>query len=260
MPVQTPLYKRTHPAYNQLVSFRFFLCACIFFSSTLRVSAAVVVNELYPKTQNQQTQFIELYNSGENAVSLDRWRIEQQSGDRKNFQFNASYIIQAKQFLLLPGAQTGIVFPIDGDTVTLRNEKNEIIDTQGYEGILGFNTSMGRTKDGAGVWVICSTATPETRNNCPEPTPTSTPLPTKKPTPTLYIDDTLYISSASVIPTAVVWENITPTSSHESSQAGQKITQQQNSIQGIVMGAVLILLWGGVLTVILLRQSKKVNA
>jgi hypothetical protein len=118
----------------------------------------------------------------------------------KTYIFNASTNIAPGGFLTFTGAQTGINFAITGDSVQLFDEKNAGMDSQNFPGILGYNTTMGRTVDGGGTWVVCTTATFNTNNNCPIPSPqptadrplaetpipitTPTPLPTNTPIPT----------------------------------------------------------------------------
>lgn len=152
------------------------------------VFAAVIINEVLPRTDDPSTEFIELYNNGADSVSLDRWTLQNTNGTTKSFMFNASSIIQSKTFLTVYQSQSGISLNSGGDTVRLSNDKNNPVDSQSYIGTLGFNTPMGRSIDGAGVWTVCTTpATPNQPNDCPAPTPAPTALPTQIPaaTPTL---------------------------------------------------------------------------
>ncbi len=170
-----------------------------FFTDT-PVRAAVVINELLPKTEPATQEWVELYNTGSESVSLNQWRLQNSTGTV--FILNASWNINPHGFLTVTGSQTGISFAINGDTVQLFDEKNIEMDSQSYPGTLGYNTSMGRSTDGGDGWVICApdpyNATPDKPNNCPlAPTPiptagatpfptatlTPSPLPTKIPPP-----------------------------------------------------------------------------
>ena len=148
--------------------------------------AEVVINELLPKTEPATLEWVELYNTGSQPVSLDRWRLQNSEGIVKTFILNASWIIAPHGFLTFTGSQTGISFSIakDGDTVRLFDEKNNQVDSQTYPSILGYNTSMGRSSDGDGTWTMCTMPTNNMTNRCPQPSPTSTPLPTSTPKPT----------------------------------------------------------------------------
>lgn len=146
--------------------------------------AAVVINELLPKTDPATLEWIELYNTGSESVSLNQWKLQTTTGAVQTFIFNASAVIAPHSFLTFTGSQTGISFAVDGDTVRLFDDKNMETDSQSYPGILGYNTSMGRSTDGAGTWALCTKATFNTNNNCPAPTPTPQTPPTNTPTPT----------------------------------------------------------------------------
>jgi hypothetical protein len=149
--------------------------------------AAVVINELLPKTDPATGEWVELFNTGSESVSLDRWHIDHTATDAKSFILNASALIQPHDFLTFSSTQTAISFSIEGDTVRLFDANGTLVDSQNYPGTLGYNTSMGRSSDGAGVWAICTTSTYNMPNNCPQPTPVPTtgvtPTPTAGATP-----------------------------------------------------------------------------
>lgn len=184
--IQQPSCKQSgysvHFIFTVVVPITLFLLSPLFTSNALY--AAVVINELLPKTDPPSQEWVELYNNGTEQVSLDRWTMQNLSGDVKTFMFNASAIIAPHGFLTFSGSQTGISFSIAGDTVRLHDEKNNQIDSQSFPGILGYNTSMGRSADGYGTWAICTFPTYNGPNNCPEPSPTATPTPTSTPTST----------------------------------------------------------------------------
>jgi len=147
--------------------------------------AAVVINELLPKTTDPADEWVELYNTGSSTVSLNQWSIKNNRGNQKTFVLNASNIIQPNGYIVLTEPQTGIQFAVDGDTAELRDNNNTLIDSESYQGTLGFNTPMGRSPDGANNWLVCnSPAVPNQPNNCPTPTPSPTPTVTPVPTPT----------------------------------------------------------------------------
>lgn len=178
------------------------LLACVFLLSIrIPVHAAVVINEILPKTADTAKSWIELYNSGSEPVSLDRWTLENITAPT-TFMMNASNIIAAHGFLTLPQTQTGITFSPEGDSLKLYDDKRTLMDQQGYPGILGYNTSMGRSVDGGGVWTMCTPpATYNKANVCPPPpdtpTPTATLMPTYTPIPTVP-------AAAVIIPTEAV--------------------------------------------------------
>lgn len=141
----------------------------------------MVINEIYPKTADSSQQWIELYNTSAEPISIDRWKLTT-SSNGNSFTFNASAIIAAKSFLTIHQPQSNITFSITGDTVQLFDENSSLRDSQTYQGVLGYNTAMGRTLDGDGVWALCTLPTSNQPNSCPVPTATPMP-PTSNPTP-----------------------------------------------------------------------------
>ncbi len=167
---------------------RLFICAVgLFLLSPLYTNssahAAVVINELYPKTEPVTYEWVELYNTGSEAVSLDRWHLDHTAGDVKSFILNAGAVIGPHGFLTFSGSQTAISFSIEGDTVRLFDVNGTLVDSKSYPGILGYNTSMGQSTDGSGTWTLCTTSTYNMPNDCPQPSPTPTPVPTNTPQP-----------------------------------------------------------------------------
>jgi hypothetical protein len=162
----------------------FFLLLPFLSAGRLSVNASVVINEILPKTDDVTQQWIELYNNGPESVSLNLWALQNTNGTSKTYNMGA-LMISGRGFLLFPQTQTGITFDMGGDTVRLTDDKNTPVDTQSYQGTLGYYTSMGRTVDGGGVWAVCTDKTPGQTNTCPVPTatPSPTPGPTNTPTP-----------------------------------------------------------------------------
>ena len=166
------------------------------------VHASVVINEILPKIEDAKGSWIELYNNGSEPVSLDRWKIENTVGEVKTYTLNASAIIQSHGFLIFYNNDTGIPLNKSGDVVKLTDEKNTILDSQTYPGILGYNIAVGRTTDGGGIWVVCAFPTGGKTNNCLAPTETPT-LPTPIPIPTAIPEPTFAIPAASSTPEVI---------------------------------------------------------
>ena len=150
----------------------------IYFLGAGPVHAAVVINEIRPKTSLPDYAFVELYNSGGTRVDLNQWKLENVSSPATSYILPASAIIEPNGFLVFSRPQSGIIFNIDGDTVKLTDFGGSVVDSQSYPGTLGYNNAMGRSADGTGVWTSCTEATPGRSNLCPEPSPTPTPTPT----------------------------------------------------------------------------------
>jgi hypothetical protein len=155
----------------------------VFVGGLTVVHAAVVINEIFPKTEDVTLEWIELYNTGDTSVSLNQWKLSHSAGDAKSFIFNAR-VIDPHGFMLFSQPDTGISLDKSGDTVRLMDDRGTTIDSQSYLGTLGYNTSMGRSPDGGISWTACTVATANKPNDCPQATPTQTPTPTPIPTNT----------------------------------------------------------------------------
>lgn len=176
---------RVQLLYTLIAAIGLFFLSPFLSAHRLYVSAAVVINEVYPKPSDEISEWIELYNSGPDQVSLDGWKLENTAGDKKTYTIGPNTAIPAGNFLTFLQSQTALSLYNEGDTVRLLDAGNSQIDSQSYPSTLGYNTSVGRSTDGGGSWTICITpATYNKPNNCPQPTPTSTPSPTSVPTNT----------------------------------------------------------------------------
>lgn len=233
------------------------LLICLFFSIPLsHVSAAVVINEIYPKPTDEQSEWIELYNTGNESVSLNLWKLENTDGEKKTFIINASAIIQPHGFFVFPKSQTGISLRNDGDTVKLIDHQNTVVDSQGFPGILGFNTSIGRTSDGAGVWSTCTAPTEGSKNSCPEPSPTPSPLVSNSPTPSITaipteITPTVILDTPTPIIEVVYVTHIpTPTPT----PIGNVTVQVHKSV---ILQAVIVLVSWIVLAVLAMKHKRR---
>lgn len=138
--------------------------------------AVVVINEIFPKpVPDESAEWIELYNTGPDAISLGNWRLEDTSGNKSSYTLSASAQIPVGNILTLYQSQTSLILDNQGDTVNLYNPENNLVDSQSYSSTLGFNNSVGRSTDGSGTWTICREYTENHLNENYCPLPTSAP-------------------------------------------------------------------------------------
>jgi hypothetical protein len=233
------------------LSFLFF-----FFFSYSPVHATVVINEIFPKSDRE---WIELYNTGSESVTLDRWTLQNTRGEKNIFYFNASSVISPKNFLTLSREQTGLTLDDEGDTVRLLDMNHNQIDSQGYFSILGFNVSVGRSVDGEGAWAICALATENAPNNCPVPTPAPTDIPpytpTAAPTATIFPTDPpmQQTTSAPKILGTTVHPTTPPTGAPTPLHADLKHSNDLRSIGWLIF--VLGIVWGIIILLAGLHQK-----
>ncbi len=224
-------------------------CICILHS---KVFASVVINEVFPKTQDPAYEWVELYNDSTDSISLDRWKL-QNSSSNTSFGMNASAIIQPHGFLLFLQTQTGISLSSQGDTLRLINEKGEQVDSLTYPGILGYNMSYGRSVGGQSS--VCTVATPEKANDCPPPptvVPTVIPSPTRVPTVTPTEAPLLTTVLTTAIPTQVIIsppQSIVPTPMIEESSKQQPL--------GIIVIVGIVIVWIVLIAMIRIYKNKK---
>ena len=242
-----------------------------FFTKT-SVYAAVVINELLPKTDPATYEWVELYNTGSEPVSLDRWHLDHIAGDAKSFILNAGAIIGPHGFLTVNGSQSAISFSIQGDTVRLFDANGTLVDSQNYPGTLGYNTSIGRSTDGGDGWVICTpdpyTATPNKPNACPPPpTPTPTPTAIATATATPYPTATA-IATPTPMPSRITFGSFLPSPTQTRVLGAQDVTTPTPTPNPAILTVqmdkilayqilIIAVAWGSITAVAYIRQKKK---
>lgn len=162
---------------------RFFLWWGIIFLFFLNPNlsfAQVVLNEIYANPENEEDEFIELFNNSDTEIDLKDWKVT----DLVKSYTITDLKIPAKNFLVLEKILTSIALNNSDEKVSLMDNQENLIDSFSYD-ITYEGTSWSRVGDGTGGFV---NGTPLTKNsqNAPAPTPTFTitPAPTKTPSPT----------------------------------------------------------------------------
>ncbi len=123
-------------------------------------SSIVTFNELFPNpvgTDSEQ-EFIELKNGGEQAVSLEGWRIK--DGKGRSFTLG-DLTVEPESFLSLPYSSTGIPLPNGGGLLTLLDPSGVERDSVGYDSPVPEGSSYGSFAAG---WVWTTTPTPDGAN------------------------------------------------------------------------------------------------
>ena len=147
------------------------------------VQASVVINEFLPdpSSDNDATEWIELYNTGPDGVDLAGWKLDDIDGGTSPYEIASGSSIASSAFLVFEKAESRIALNNDGDTVRLLNSEGSVVDSYSY-GSTSQDVSIGRTTNGGGSWVTCTSPTKGSGNNCSDPSPTATSTPTKPPT------------------------------------------------------------------------------
>lgn len=178
---------------KKIFVFLFFLF--LFTFSTSEIKAQVVINEF----QVKPSQWIELFNKGDNSIDISNWIIDDNGGVEK-YTISSSVALQSKRCISF---QSGNFHwnTATADDIRLFSSQNNLIEEYHYATAPAENVSVGRLVDGEGELTVLSSvsrdklnATAETCLATPSPTPiptsaptatpTSTPAPTPTPTPT----------------------------------------------------------------------------
>jgi len=128
------------------------------------VSAAVVVNEVYPQPNTGEPEWVELLNDGDSAVDLDGWQLwDELSSANKIHQFS-DVSIEPSGFVVV---ELQNVLNNGGDGVVLKNELGEQIDQLTYSSSTK-SLSWARNPDDFGE-VFASEPTKNAANLAPTP-------------------------------------------------------------------------------------------
>ncbi len=88
-------------------------------TKTTKGKSKIIISEIFPnpKGSDEQTEFIELYNAGQETVDLFEWQIADEG--KRRFRFKISRKIKAKSYLILFRKETKLAMNNNGDTISL---------------------------------------------------------------------------------------------------------------------------------------------
>ncbi|HUV71963.1 MAG TPA: lamin tail domain-containing protein [Clostridia bacterium] len=149
----------------------------------------VVINEFLPNPTSGSDEWVELYNTSSEKISLVGWRLV----DLVGTDVKLDGCISPGEFRKFSRGE-GWLNNTDGDTIVLEDEegrqKDRVVYGDGGDvGLPKEGQSAGRSPDDSSVWQIFDSPTPQ-NSECllptltPSPTLTPTSAPTPKPTST----------------------------------------------------------------------------
>jgi len=142
-------------------------------------------------------EWIELYNGGNEAVSLGGWKLDDVAdGGSSPYVIPEGRVILAYGYALFFRRETGLVLSNSGDTVRLLYPDGSEVDAYAY-GSASYDQSYSKVTDGGGIW---------TANYPPSPGGSNRPA-TATPSPTLTVTETL---TATLTPTLTLTPSATP--------------------------------------------------
>lgn len=138
------------------------------------------------------SQWVELYNQGDNSIDIGNWVIDDNGGSQK-FTIPSGEIISSKGYKVYGSGLFNLNTTTE-DTVRLL-QNDTLIDSFTYSSGPPEGMSYGRESDGHANWVLFGTTSKTASNNpsssvsLPTPsltsTPTFTPVPSSTPQPTV---------------------------------------------------------------------------
>ncbi len=161
-----------------------------FVNAAKSIAGDVVINEFQVEPSGSY-QWVELFNKGNDTVDISNWIIS----DSADHGFPIPSILLNSHQCISFTSSRYYFNTATSDGVRLKNGES-IVDSHDYEKSPGSNVSLGRSPDGADLWVSFTSPTKDALNengtSCSAPTATSTPTitptlsrtPTHTPTPT----------------------------------------------------------------------------
>jgi hypothetical protein len=148
-------------------------------SASTAYASSVVINEIMAKPDDE-TEWVELYNSSDNTIDLSGWKIKDGNNSITD-DINLSGQINSNGFIVFEHNK-GWLNDSGDEIVTLLDSSDSIIDNNTYNGPQQGKT-FARIPDG-GTWNsnVSPTKGISNGNVSPSPTPTSSPSPTPTPT------------------------------------------------------------------------------
>lgn len=136
---------------------------CLSVSSVF--AADVVINEAFANPENEDNEFIELYNTSDSEIDLSSWKIT----DKVKSYPITDQKIAGKGFLVLKKSTTTLQLNNTDEEIKLKNSSDQDIDTFSYSDTIS-NKSWSRVPDGTGSFVNNTNVTEGTANSAPPPT------------------------------------------------------------------------------------------
>jgi hypothetical protein len=145
----------------------------IWLSTTSVIHAQIIISEVYPNPNSEETEWVELFNDSNSIVSLENWQLwDQETKPNLIHQFTDE-TIDSDKYLVIPLKS---VLNNSGDTVIIYDDQQIIQDSLTY---LSSKKDHSWSKNYPTDEIIETPPTPNEIND--SPTPTLKPSPTSVP-------------------------------------------------------------------------------
>lgn len=180
--------------------YKLFFSIFLFFSFHSTAFAQIIITEVYPNPGTDELEWIEIYNTSDNEFDLSSWKLEDTLSSPSLLKEFNSEIIASKSHMVITLNQNKL--NNSGDTVTLYNHKNQVIEKFNY-GASTSEKSFSKTIDNQNNYqadIEITTATLGEYSIYQSATPIPTPSPTPTSTVTSSEDEKIYISNYQACP------------------------------------------------------------
>ena len=174
----------------QLLGFLFSLILVLIFPSKV-LASSVLINEFLPNPSENNPEWVEIYNSSGEGIDLTGWYLEDAANHKKSLDSLGN--IEAGEVKALDGESDGWLLNNGSETVYLKDDGDNQIDSYSYSSDPGEDKSIGRETNGSSNWIIFEMPTKGTNNvggssssSSPSPSPSSSPSPESSPTSASY--------------------------------------------------------------------------
>lgn len=123
---------------------------------------SVIINEFMPNPASGDNEWAELYNTGNQTVSLENWSLRDSDGNEL-IKFNLTDSITPGEYLSVELTSNNLS-PSE-DTISLYDSSGSLsVDDKSYKANPGTGKSIGRTFDGSDEWIVFSNPTKGSAN------------------------------------------------------------------------------------------------
>lgn len=126
-------------------------------------ASSVQISEFLPNPVGSDTdeEFIELYNTSTDAVALDAWQLDDQSGGSAPYTIPSGTQIGGKSWRVFKRSETKLALNNSGDEVRLIDPNSEVRASANYSGTVPDGQSYNRSDD---TYVLSTTVTSGSTN------------------------------------------------------------------------------------------------
>ncbi len=130
--------------------------------------ATVLLNEVLPAPGDGSDEFVEVFNTGAEAVDVSGWQLDDSAGGSAPFHLPAGTVVGPRALLAFSKSETGLAFNNSGDTARLLHPDGGVADELVYTRSPGVDVSWARVPDG-GAWAATTQVTPGLPNTAAPP-------------------------------------------------------------------------------------------